>query len=157
MLIINTIIMLFIQVSSCCLGICNVLSLVMWMWLVYDRPDEHPRITWKERALINYKRRDSTLEKVNTLSKIHQIWFNIHIYNNIAFLRNSESYFIFSDAFTSLDEDFKFWAVLGTLVCPNVPQVFIHYHRDFPSSLYGWRVEVWHCDCKAHFHSFSIH
>eukprot|EP00105_Crassostrea_gigas_P030972 XP_011453524.2 PREDICTED: uncharacterized transporter slc-17.2-like isoform X3 [Crassostrea gigas] len=44
--------------------ICNVLSLVMWMLLVYDRPDEHPRITWKERALINYKRRDSTLEKM---------------------------------------------------------------------------------------------
>ncbi|XP_065934306.1 sialin isoform X2 [Magallana gigas] len=42
----------------------NVLSLIMWMWLVYDRPDEHPRITWKERALINYKRRDSTLEKM---------------------------------------------------------------------------------------------
>lgn len=44
--------------------ICNVLSLMMWMCLVYDRPDEHPRVTWKERALINYKRRDSTLEKM---------------------------------------------------------------------------------------------
>jgi hypothetical protein len=32
--------------------------------MVYDRPDDHPRVTWKERALINYKRRDSTLEKV---------------------------------------------------------------------------------------------
>lgn len=45
-------------------GVCNLLALLMWVCLVYDRPDEHPRITWKERALINYKRRDSTLEKV---------------------------------------------------------------------------------------------
>nr|XP_022344205.1 sialin-like [Crassostrea virginica] len=44
--------------------VCNLLALLMWVCLVYDRPDEHPRITWKERALINYKRRDSTLEKM---------------------------------------------------------------------------------------------
>ncbi|XP_055995999.1 uncharacterized transporter slc-17.2-like isoform X2 [Ostrea edulis] len=44
--------------------IANVLSLLLWVCVVYDRPDDHPRITWKERAIINYKRRDSTLEKM---------------------------------------------------------------------------------------------
>ncbi|XP_056001235.1 sialin-like [Ostrea edulis] len=42
----------------------NFLSLLLWVCVVYDRPDDHPRITWKERAIINYKRRDSTLEKM---------------------------------------------------------------------------------------------
>ncbi|XP_062571560.1 sialin-like [Saccostrea cucullata] len=44
--------------------ILNVFSLLLWVCIVYDRPDDHPRITWKERALINYKRRYSTLEKM---------------------------------------------------------------------------------------------
>ena len=37
------------------------------MVLVYDSPNEHPRVTWKEIALIARNRRDSTVEKVRVI------------------------------------------------------------------------------------------
>ena len=43
---------------------CNIIGLILWMALVYDTPDENPRITWQEMVLIVRNRRDSTVEKV---------------------------------------------------------------------------------------------
>ncbi|KAK3104543.1 hypothetical protein FSP39_004610 [Pinctada imbricata] len=42
----------------------NVLGLFLWLCMVYDYPDEHPRIDWKEKILILKNRRDSTFEKM---------------------------------------------------------------------------------------------